>query len=64
MEYGHVLRYCHLVGGIVERAEIRVVGAPVDVAELLPREFKVCSNLDKRQDLALKPDDPLARPDA
>src|SRR5262249_1412216 len=45
---GGVLRRRDLIGGVVERAEIGVVGAAVRVTQLLARDGEVGSKLDER----------------
>ena len=61
MEDGLVLGDGDLVRGLVERLEVGVVGAAVDVAELGQRELEARPHLDQRQHASLGAGDPVAR---
>ena len=61
VKHSDVLRHGELVCGPVERTQVAVVGAAIDVAQLLARELEVRAQLDQRQHPPLKPEDPVAR---
>ena len=61
MKDGHVLGHRDLVGSLVQRLEVDVLGAAIGVAQLAARELKVGSRLDQRQDAPVQPGHSLGR---
>ena len=60
MKDGLVLGHGDLVGGVVERPEVGILGAAVDVAELGQLELEAGPHLNQRQHAPLHAGDPFA----
>jgi hypothetical protein len=59
VEHGHVLRPRHTPGGLVERGEIEVDRAPVQVSQLGARDHEVATQLGERHDPTLVGSQPV-----
>ena len=55
VEHGLVLGHGDLMGRVVERPEVGVVGAPVGVAQLGPGKLEIGAHLNQRQHLPPQP---------
>ena len=60
LEDGAVFGEGHLLGGVLRRLPIRIIGAALDIVDLLARQFERHSHFDQRLHLALARDDAIA----